>query len=240
MLTIIPAIDLIQGKCVRLEQGDFSRTKEYGSDPLGIARSFEDAGVKRIHIVDLDGARAGVPKNLGVLEAIASSTGLSIDFGGGIKSESGLQSVLNAGAKMVSVGSMAVKDPETFFDWVRRYGREKIFLGADVKNGKVAVSGWLEDSGLELFAFLKENYNRGVRQVFVTDITKDGMMQGPATELYGEIMKREPGLDLFASGGVSSVQDITAIENEGLSGVIIGKALYEGKITLKELKPWLC
>jgi phosphoribosylformimino-5-aminoimidazole carboxamide ribotide isomerase len=240
MLTIIPAIDIIGGKCVRLEQGDFSSAKAYSSDPLGMAKSFEDAGVKRLHIVDLDGARTGSPVNLFVLERIASATSLEIDFGGGIKTEESLLSVLDAGASMVSIGSLAVKAPDIFYGWVKKYGAEKIFLGADVKNGKVAVSGWLEDSGLELFAYLESNCDKGVRNVFVTDISKDGMLQGPAVDLYKEILKRIPGIVLTASGGVSCVDDIIDLERCGLNGVILGKAIYEGKISLADLKPWLC
>jgi phosphoribosylformimino-5-aminoimidazole carboxamide ribotide isomerase len=235
MIEIIPAIDLIEGKCVRLSQGDFAQKKIYNENPLEVAREFENAGLKRLHIVDLDGAKNGRVTNLKVLETIAENTNLTIDFGGGIKTDEDIQSVFNAGAEMASIGSVAVKEPAKFFGWIEKYGSEKILLGADVRNKKLAINGWQTETDLEILQFLEEYFAKGVRQVFCTDISKDGLLEGSANELYREILSRLPELKLIASGGVSDIEDIFELEKIGCSGVIIGKAIYEGKIKLEDL-----
>jgi phosphoribosylformimino-5-aminoimidazole carboxamide ribotide isomerase len=200
-----------------------------------MAREFEDAGLKRLHMVDLDGARSGKVANLKVLETVARETDLTIDFSGGIKTDEDIQSVFDAGARMASVGSIAVKEPETFFHWVEKYGTAKILLGADVRHGKLAIDGWLTETDLEIISFLEDYFAKGVSQVFCTDISKDGLLEGAATELYGRIRARLPNLKLIASGGVSRIEDVFELERIGCSGVIIGKAIYEGKIKLEEL-----
>jgi len=235
MIQIIPAIDLIDGKCVRLSQGDYTQKTIYNENPLEVAKEFEAAGIKRLHLVDLDGAKAGKIQNLPVLEQIASKTSLTIDFGGGVKTADNFQSVLNAGATYVAVGSVAVKQPKTFKQWIEKFGTDKILLGTDVKNNKLSVSAWTETTEINIFDFLEEKIKQGIKSIFSTDISKDGMLAGPAIDLYSEIHKRFPGLKLIASGGVSKMDDIFAVEKAGCTGVIIGKAIYEGKITLKEL-----
>ncbi len=235
MIEIIPAIDLIDGKCVRLSQGDFASKKIYHENPLEIAKEFEAVGLNRLHIVDLDGAKNGVLTNLKVLEIIARQTNLTIDFGGGIKTDEDVQAVYNSGAKMAGIGSVAVKKPEMFLTWLEKYGGEKILLGADVRDGKLAVDGWQTATKTKIIPFLEDYSANGGRQVFCTDISKDGLLQGAANALYGEILARLPELKLIASGGVSSLQDVLELEKIGCSGVIIGKAIYEGKIKLKEL-----
>ena len=242
MIEIIPAIDLIDGKCVRLSQGDYSKKTVYHENPLEVALRFEDAGIRRLHLVDLDGARKGQLVNLPVLESIAGQTSLKIDFGGGIKSNTDIQSVYDAGAAMATIGSLAVKNPDLFFSWVRKYGTEKILLGADVKNEMIAVSGWTEQTRVPVFDFIRKNLEAGVSNVFCTDISKDGMMKGPATELYSSLVRefsKNDRIHLVASGGISTIQDIHAVKEAGCSGVIIGKAIYEGAIPLEELKPFL-
>lgn len=234
MIEIIPAIDLIEGKCARLAQGDFARKKIYHENPLEAARRFENAGLKRLHIVDLDGAKNGKIINLKVLEAIASQTDLTIDFGGGIKTDADIQSVFEAGAKMASIGSVAVKEPKKFFAWLEKYGGEKILLGADVKDGKLAINGWQTATEIEIVPFLENYFARGVTQVFCTDISKDGLLQGSANALYAQILERLPKLKLIASGGVSKIEDVFGLEKIGCAGVIIGKAIYEGKIKLED------
>lgn len=236
MIEIIPAIDLIDGKCVRLSQGDFTRKTIYNENPLEVAQEFEFAGLKRLHIVDLDGAKNGKVTNLKVLETIARNTDLTIDFGGGIKTDADIESVFEAGAKMASIGSVAVKEPEKFFAWLERYGGEKLLLGADVKNGKLAIDGWQTATELEILPFLTDYYARGVTQTFCTDISKDGLLSGSASELYKLILECLPQLKLIASGGVSNIQDVFELDEIGCAGVIIGKAIYEGKIKLEELK----
>lgn len=236
MIEIIPAIDLIDGKCVRLTQGDFARRTIYSDDPLEVAQFFENAGISRLHLVDLDGAKNGKISNLNVLESLSQKTGLKIDFGGGIKTADDIASVFNAGAAIATVGSMAVKDPELFFEIIEIYGSEKILLGADVRDGKLSVSGWQTATDIELISFLREVYARNVMQAFVTDITKDGLLQGPAFHLYEEILAVLPDLKLIASGGVRSNDDIYSLERLGCSGVIVGKAIYENKIDLGSLK----
>ena len=237
-MIIIPAIDLIDGKCVRLTQGDYARKKEYAADPLDVALRFEDAGLTRLHLVDLDGARLKRVVNHRVLERIATKTHLHIDFGGGVRSDDDLRIAFECGARQVTGGSVAVRDPDTFQRWLDHHGAEKIILGADTRDGRIAVSGWQETSGRHLFDFLEEHSERGVRYVISTDVTKDGLLQGPATELYREIGDRFPDLHLIASGGVSGPADLDALVETGVWGVIVGKALYEGHLKLDALTRW--
>ena len=236
MIEIIPAIDLIDGKCVRLTQGDFARKKIYSTNPLEAAKTFENAGLKRLHIVDLDGAKRGKITNLKVLETIAANTNLTIDFGGGIKTDDDIKAVFDAGARMVSIGSVAVKNAEKFFAWLEKYGGEKILLGADVKGKNLAINGWQTATNIKILPFLKEYFAKGVTKAFVTDISKDGLLNGAANALYAEILREIPKLKLIASGGVSKIEDIEALENLGCSGVIVGKAIYEGRIKFKSEK----
>ncbi|NSL90418.1 1-(5-phosphoribosyl)-5-[(5-phosphoribosylamino)methylideneamino]imidazole-4-carboxamide isomerase [Chitinophaga sp. Mgbs1] len=236
---IIPAIDIIDGKCVRLTQGDYNQQKVYNEHPLEVAKAFEAIGVRRLHLVDLDGAKKGAVTNWKVLENIAGKTSLVTDFGGGIKTDKDVEIVFECGAALATIGSVAVKSPELFFSWVNRYGAEKIFLGADVKEEKIAVGGWLETTGLSVFDFLKDNIARGVQHIFCTDIAKDGLLQGPSTELYKKIIAAFPGISFVASGGVSNIADVATLQETGCSGVIIGKAIYEGNITMEELKSFL-
>ncbi|MEO5783488.1 MAG: 1-(5-phosphoribosyl)-5-[(5-phosphoribosylamino)methylideneamino]imidazole-4-carboxamide isomerase [Ginsengibacter sp.] len=234
-MLIIPAIDIINGKCVRLTKGDYAKPIIYHNDPLDAARSFEDAGLQRLHIVDLDGAKAGSIKNLKALELIAANTNLIIDFGGGIKNINDVSSVLNAGASIVTLGSIAVKHPEIIEEWLIEFGTDKILIGADVLDEKIKINGWLEDAGISVFDFIAKMLALGGLHIFCTDISKDGVMQGPSIELYKNIMRQFPSLQFIASGGVSGIKDVIALQNIGCSGVIIGKAIYEGKVTLKEL-----
>jgi phosphoribosylformimino-5-aminoimidazole carboxamide ribotide isomerase len=234
--TIIPAIDIIDGKCVRLTQGDYAQQKVYNEHPLEVAKAFEAIGVRRLHLVDLDGAKKGSVVNWKVLEAIAGKTSLTIDFGGGIKKEDDLRIVFENGAALATIGSIAVKEPELFFGWVKKYGADKIFLGADVKEEKIAVGGWLETTELSVFDFLQANVAQGVHHIFCTDIAKDGLLQGPSVELYKKILERFPNIDFVASGGVSNLADIHALKEIGCGGAIVGKAIYEGKVTMEELK----
>lgn len=235
MIEIIPAIDLIDGKCVRLSQGDYNEKKVYNEDPLEVAKMFEDAGISRLHLVDLDGAKAKHIVNQNVLEKIASSTSLIIDFGGGVQSNKDIDLAFNSGASMVTGGSIAVRDKELFIGWLKKYGSEKIILGADCKDHKIAVSGWQESTSLDVITFLGNYKKEGVSKVVCTDISKDGMLQGPSIELYKEILIQYPDLYLIASGGVSCYQDILDLEAAGIPAVILGKAIYENKVTLKEL-----
>lgn len=235
MIEMIPAIDLIDGKCVRLAQGDFARKKIYSENPLEIAKEFESAGLKRLHVVDLDGAKNGKLMNLNVLETIAKNTNLKIDFGGGIKTDADIESVYDAGAKMASVGSIAVKNPGQFTAWLEKYGDEKILLGADVKNEKLVINGWQTTTETGILPFLKNYAASGGTRAFVTDVSKDGLLNGAATALYQKIVQAIPELKLIASGGVSKIEDIKELEKIGCAGVIIGKAIYEGKISLREL-----
>jgi phosphoribosylformimino-5-aminoimidazole carboxamide ribotide isomerase len=232
---IIPAIDIINGKCVRLTKGDYAKQIIYHDDPIDAAKSFEDAGLQRLHIVDLDGAKAGSIQNLKVLESIATNTKLVIDFGGGIKNINDVSSVFNAGASMVTLGSIAVKHPEMIEEWLMEFGRDKILIGADVLDENIKISGWLEDAGISVFDFIAKMLAFGALHIFCTDIAKDGVMQGPSIELYKNIIKQFPSLQFIASGGVCNIDDVIELQNIGCSGVIIGKAIYEGKITLKEL-----
>jgi len=236
MIEIIPAIDLIDGKCVRLSQGDFAQKKIYSENPLEVAEAFENAGLKRLHIVDLDGAKQGKIANLKILELIARGTNLTIDFGGGIKTDADIKSVFDAGAKIATVGSVAVKNAEKFFAWLELYGSERILLGADVKSEKLAVNGWQTTTEIEILPFLTDYFARSVRQVFVTDVSKDGLLQGTSNDLYAQITAQLPDLKLIASGGVSNLEDIYELDKIGCSGAIVGKAIYEGKIKLSEFE----
>lgn len=235
MIEIIPAIDLIDGKCVRLSQGDYNEKKVYNEDPLEVAKMFEDAGIRRLHLVDLDGAKARHIVNQSVLERIASNTSLTIDFGGGLQSDSDLDIAFQSGASMITGGSIAVKDPTLFNGWVNKYGDDKIILGADCKNHKIAISGWQESTSVDIIPFIKSYIASGISKVICTDISKDGMLQGPSINLYKEILEAFPELYLIASGGVSCFQDILDLEDAGVPAVILGKAIYENKVTLQEL-----
>ena len=235
MIEVIPAIDLIDGKCVRLAQGDFARKKVYSANPLEVAKEFEFFGLNRLHIVDLVGAKTGKAANLKVLETIARNTNLTIDFGGGVKTDDDIRSVFDAGAQAASIGSIAVKNAERFLLWLEKYGGEKILLGADVIGKTLAIDGWQSKTEIELLSFLKEYFAKGVTQTFVTDISKDGLLQGASNGLYAEILGEVPGLKLIASGGVSKIEDVYDLEKIGCAGVIIGKAIYEGRIKLGDL-----
>ena len=235
MIELIPAIDLIDGKCVRLTQGDYDTQKVYNEDPVEVAKMFEDHGIRRLHMVDLDGARAGRIINYRTLEREANRTALVIDFGGGLKQDGDLEIAFDSGAQMVTGGSIAVKQPEQFAAWIQRFGSERILLGADAKDRKIAVSGWQEHTDLELIPFIEEYHHKGITKAICTDIGRDGMLQGPAVELYQEIRQAIPDLYLIASGGVGSVADIERLAEAGIPAVIFGKALYEGRIQLKDL-----
>ncbi len=234
-MTIIPAIDIINGKCVRLTQGDYAQQKVYNEHPLDVAKQFEEAGITRLHIVDLDGAKAGSIINLKVLETIASQTKLIIDFGGGIKKLADVESIFNAGAAIATLGSMAVKHPELLEEWLLEFGAGKFLIGADVLDNKIKISGWLEDGGISIFDFIGKMIGLGVTNIFCTDIAKDGAMQGPSTELYKKIIAEHPEINLIASGGVTTIDDVIQLKAIGCSGAIIGKAIYEGTIALNEL-----
>lgn len=235
MMQIIPAMDIISGKCVRLSKGDFSTKKVYSDNPLDTAKAFEDAGLERLHIVDLDGAKAGSITNLKVLESVANGTHLTIDFGGGIKTIADAKSVYNAGAAMLTLGSIAVKSPELVGEWIETFSADKILIGADVLNRKIKIGGWLEDGGTDILVFLESMIGMGVENVFCTDISKDGMMEGPSTDLYKEIIRHFTFLNVIASGGVSGLKDLYMLKEAGCSGAIVGKAYYEGAISLEEL-----
>jgi len=236
MIEIIPAIDLIDGKCVRLSQGDFAQKKIYSENPLEVAEAFEDAGLKRLHIVDLDGAKRGAIANLKILELIARGTNLTIDFGGGIKTDADIKSVFDAGAQMAGIGSVAVTDAEKFFAWLEQYGGERILLGADVRGDKLAINGWQTATEIEVLPFLTDYFARGISQVFVTDISRDGLLRGTSNELYARILTELPNLKLIASGGVSCLEDVCELKKVGCAGAIVGKAIYEGKIKLSEFE----
>jgi phosphoribosylformimino-5-aminoimidazole carboxamide ribotide isomerase len=239
MIRVIPAIDVIDGKCVRLSYGDFAKKVIYDEKPWEVAMRFEDAGIKRLHLVDLDGAKEGKVVNFKVLEKISSNTNLVIDFGGGIKSHGDIRTVLSSGASMISTGSIAVKNKALFKEWLKEYGAEKIIAAADAKNEKVAVSGWQEDSGISIYDCIKDLLTEGVTQIICTDISKDGSLAGPAIELYKNILRNVNNFNLIASGGISCLQDIVEVERVGCREVIVGKALYEGRIQLNELKPFI-
>ncbi|MBQ3605920.1 MAG: 1-(5-phosphoribosyl)-5-[Muribaculaceae bacterium] len=236
MIDIIPAIDVIDGKCVRLSKGDYNQKKIYAEDPLEVAIMMQDAGCKRLHLVDLDGAKSNHIVNYKVLERIATKTNLIIDFGGGLKSDEDLRIAFDCGASMITGGSIAVKQPDTFKSWIDTYGSEKIILGADARDGKISTSGWTNDSNHDIIPFIRNYMNQGITQVISTDINVDGMLRGPSVNLYKEILEVMPELYLIASGGVSSMADIEALEQAEVPAVIVGKAIYEERISLKELE----
>ena len=235
-MQIIPAIDIIDGKCVRLTQGDYEQKKIYNEHPLEVAREFEDAGLQRLHLVDLDGAKAGAVKNWKVLEAIAGKTSLVIDFGGGIKTEKDVNIVFESGAALATIGSLAIKNEAEFVKWLLQFGAEKFLLGADVKEEKITVGGWLETTDITIYDFLQKYLDHGVQQVFCTDVSKDGLLAGPSVDLYKKIIERFPSLHFIASGGVSSVKDLESLMEIGCEGAIVGKAIYENRISLDDLK----
>jgi phosphoribosylformimino-5-aminoimidazole carboxamide ribotide isomerase len=234
-MQIIPAIDIIEGKCVRLTEGDYAQKKIYNEDPLEVAKQFEGVGLMRLHLVDLDGAKAGAVVNWKVLEKIANKTGLKIDFGGGIKTEATLKTVLDTGATYATIGSLAVKERVLFEEWIERFGAEVFMLGADVYAEKIAIGGWLEKTEIDVYDFIGSYMNKGVTQIFCTDIQKDGKLEGPSIELYQKILQQYPSLQLIASGGVSQLNDLDALRTIGCSAAIVGKAIYEHKISLAEL-----
>ncbi|HZF62943.1 MAG TPA: 1-(5-phosphoribosyl)-5-[(5-phosphoribosylamino)methylideneamino]imidazole-4-carboxamide isomerase [Chitinophagaceae bacterium] len=235
-MEIIPAIDIIEGKCVRLTKGDYNTKKIYNESPLEVAKQFEDAGLTRLHLVDLDGAKAGEVKNWKVLEAIAARTQLTIDFGGGVKTEKDVSIILNSGGAMVTIGSLAIKDETTFVSWFEKWGAEKFLLGADVKDERITVGGWLETTDIWIYDFIEKYFEKGVRQIFCTDVAKDGALEGPSIELYKNIVSKFPQLHFIASGGVSTLDDVHQLNDIGCNGVIIGKAIYEGRVPLSQLK----
>lgn len=234
MIELIPAIDIIDAQCVRLTKGDYDQKTVYGS-PLEMAREFERIGYKRLHMVDLDGAKSKHIVNSSVLHRITSETQLTIDFGGGIKTDEDIRIAFNCGAQMVTIGSIAVTQPDLFMKWVKEYGADRLILGADVRNGKISINGWKEDSQEDLLPFLRKYIDAGVKNVLCTEISKDGTLQGPAIDLYKRVMEEYPSLHLIASGGVSSIDDIKALDAAGIPAVVFGKAIYEGKIDLHEL-----
>lgn len=234
-MELIPAIDLIDAKCVRLSQGDYAQTKVYNENPLEVAKAFEDVGIRRLHLVDLDGAKAHHIVNYKVLENIATHTSLEIDFGGGLKSDEDLRIAFECGAKMVTGGSIAVKSPELFEKWLQKYGGERIILGSDVKDEKIAINGWQDKTDIDIWSFLADYQAKGVRKTICTDIAFDGMLAGPSIALYRKMIERFPDLYLIASGGVSGMEDIHCLQEAGLPAVIFGKAIYEGRISLQEL-----
>lgn len=238
MIELIPAIDLIEGKCVRLTKGDYDTKKVYAEDPVAMAQHFEQLGFQRLHVVDLDGAKSKHVVNIDTLRGITSKTHLKVDFGGGVKTDEDLEKAFDAGASLVTAGSIAITKPELYLEWLGKYGAEHLILGADVRNGRVSINGWKEDSNVELTDFLNRYMEAGTKNVLCTEISRDGMLQGPATELYKKVMSAHPQCHLIASGGVSSIQDIIDLEAAGIPSVVFGKAIYEGKIDLKSLIAW--
>lgn len=240
MIQVIPAIDIIDGKCVRLTQGDYGQKKIYNEDPAEVAKEFEDAGIKRLHLVDLDGAKEKRIINHKVLEKIANSTDLIIDFGGGIQSDIDIQKAFDFGAKMITGGSIAVKNQEMFLGWLEKFGPEKIILGADAKDEMIAISGWQEATKVSVFDFIEEYLKKGILYTISTDVAKDGLLQGPSFDLYEKMQAKFSDLHIIASGGVSEMMDLEKLNEQGVFGVIVGKAIYEGKISLKELEKFIC
>ena len=238
-MTIIPAIDIIDGKCVRLTKGDYSQKTIYNEDPLEVALQFEDAGLQRLHLVDLDGAKVGDVKNWKVLEKIAGKTKMIIDFSGGISTQKNLEITLNSGATFASIGSIAVKDEFTFTGWLLAYGADRFIIGADVRDEQILIKGWTESTTLTVFDLIEKYKLKGVKQFFCTDISKDGLLAGPSVDLYKKIINEYPSIDLIASGGVSSIKDLEVLREVGCSEAIVGKAIYENKISLSELKKFL-
>jgi phosphoribosylformimino-5-aminoimidazole carboxamide ribotide isomerase len=237
-IELIPAIDIINGQCVRLTKGDYDQKTVYSDSPAKMAKSFETLGFQRLHVVDLDGAKSKHIVNDAVLKAITTETNLTVDFGGGIKTDEDIEKAFAAGAAMVTVGSIAVTNPDLFMDWLEKYGADRLILGADVRHGKISINGWKEDSDEDLLPFLKKYVDAGVKHVLCTEISKDGTLAGPAVDLYRRVMETYPALHLIASGGVSSKEDIIALDAAGIPAVVFGKAIYEGKINLKELWDW--
>ena len=235
MIELIPAIDIINGQCVRLTKGDYDQKTVYRDSPAEVAKEFEAIGFIRLHVVDLDGAKSKHIVNSGVLKAITTETNLVVDFGGGIKTDEDIEKAFAAGAAMVTVGSIAVTQPDIFMGWLEKYGPERMILGADVRHGKISINGWKEDSTEDLLPFLRRYIDAGVRNVLCTEISKDGTLSGPAIDLYSEVMNAYPELHLIASGGVSSMDDIIALDAAGIPAVVFGKAIYEGRINLREL-----
>ena len=238
-IELIPAIDIIEGKCVRLTKGEYSSQKTYSENPLEIAKQLEDIGVKRLHMVDLDGAKSKHIVNHKVLETIANSTSLKIDFGGGIKSDADIHTAFDSGASLVTIGSVASTSPEMFMSWIDKYGTDKIILGADVRNGMISINGWKEDSQYSLFDFLDKYIEAGIINILCTEISRDGMLEGPATDLYKEIMQRYPNINLIASGGISCMKDIEVLNDNGIPSVVFGKAMYEERISMADIRNWL-
>lgn len=238
MIELIPAIDIINGQCVRLTKGDYDQKTVYSDTPALMAYEFEAIGFKRLHVVDLDGAKSKHIVNSAVLHSITTETKLRVDFGGGIKTDEDIETAFANGADMVTVGSIAVTNPDMFISWMEKYGAERMILGADVRNGKISINGWKEDSTEDLLPFLRKYVEAGIKNVLCTEISKDGTLQGPAIELYSQVMSSYPQLHLIASGGVSSILDIQALDKAGIPAVVFGKAIYEGKINLKELWDW--
>ena len=238
MIELIPAIDIINGQCVRLTKGDYDQKTVYSNSPAEVAKEFEQLGFQRLHVVDLDGAKSKHIVNSAVLSQITTETSLTTDFGGGIKTDEDIEKAFAAGASMVTVGSIAVTQPELFIGWLRKYGAERMILGADVRNGKISINGWKEDSEEDLLPFLQKYIEAGVKTVLCTEISKDGTLQGPAIELYKRVMEKYPQLHLIASGGVACMDDIKALEAAGIPAVVFGKAIYEGRIDLKKLMDW--
>jgi phosphoribosylformimino-5-aminoimidazole carboxamide ribotide isomerase len=235
-MQIIPAIDIIDGKCVRLTQGDYAQKTIYNENPLEVAKAFEDAGIQRLHLVDLDGAKAGAVKNWKVLETIAVQTKLVIDFGGGIKTDNDVAHVFDRGASLATIGSIAVANPALFLSWVNKYGADRFFLGADVKDNFIAVNGWMHTSTTSIDTFIGDYLAKGISNIFCTDVSKDGRLEGPSTELYQSLIRSFPNLKLVASGGVSSLQDLEVLDSIGCAGAIVGKAIYENRISLESLQ----
>ena len=235
MIELIPAIDIINGQCVRLTKGDYNQKTVYRDSPAEVAKEFEAIGFRRLHVVDLDGAKSKHIVNDAVLTAITTETNLAVDFGGGIKTDEDIEKAFAAGASMVTVGSIAVTQPDLFMGWLEKYGPERMILGADVRHGKISINGWKEDSTEDLLPFLRKYIEAGVRNVLCTEISKDGTLSGPAVDLYSEVMNTYPDLHLIASGGVSSLDDIKALDAAGIPAVVFGKAIYEGRINLREL-----
>ena len=236
MIELIPAIDIIGGQCVRLTKGDYDQKTVYRDSPAEVAREFENIGFKRLHVVDLDGAKSKHIVNEQVLQTITAETHLIVDFGGGIKTDEDIEKAFTAGASMVTIGSIAVTNPDLFMGWLEKYGSDRIILGADVRHGKISINGWKEDSSEDLLPFLRKYVDAGVKNVLCTEISKDGTLAGPAIELYRQVMAAYPELHLIASGGVSSIEDIQALDTAGIPAVVFGKAIYEGRIDLNELR----
>lgn len=239
MIEVIPAIDVIDGKCVRLSQGDYTLKKVYNTSPLEVAKRFADAGIRRLHLVDLDGAKAEHIVNQAVLESIATHTNLVVDFGGGLKTDNDVRIAFESGASMVTGGSIAVKQPDVFSAWIEQYGTDRILLGADVHNEQIAISGWMENTNIDLIPFIEQYVQKGIRQVICTDIVKDGMLGGASVALYQKVLAHFPDLYLIASGGISGIADIDALDEAKIPAVVFGKAIYEGRIQLTDLKKYL-